>query len=192
MRKLIAVGGVPASGKSTIMKKFLEGCTTTYVTPRKLVSAMHDAQKNLYILGQYGWKDGSGRSTENHGFEGTDKLSMAVQPEAIEFVKTCKENILFEGDRLFNQSFLDFAVEMVDRNELDLHIIIIQADPKIVDQRHVDRKDTQTDTFKKGRETKIDNISSSFILMPYTTYFNNNTEEDLNKIVEHLRLITAI
>lgn len=184
MRKLIAVGGVPASGKTTLMRKFLSGRERLQlVKPRKLVSAMHDPDINLFVLGEY-------TQTDVMGFEGTDKLSMAVQPEAMTFLEQCKDNILFEGDRLFNQSFLDRAVELSDDNELELHVIVIQTNPKLVEQRHIDRKDIQSEQFKRGRQTKIDNICSSFILMPYITYLNNDTEEDLQKNVNYLKSLT--
>jgi len=178
MRKLIAIGGEPACGKTTIMKRFLEEKNLQSVEPKKLVSSMYDVNNKLYILGKYG---------SDELFPGTDKLSMAVQPNAIEFLKECKDNILFEGDRLFTQSFLEEAVNLVDRGELELRIIIITADPSIVSKRHHDRGDTQSEKFLKGRVTKYENIMSSFILMPYIEVMTNNDEKDLTSIVNFLR-----
>jgi dephospho-CoA kinase len=179
MRKLICIGGEPACGKTTIMKRFLENKQLQEKQPKKLVSSMYDDEHKLYILGKYG---------NDELFQGTDKLSMAVQPNAVEFLKECKENILFEGDRLFTQSFLEVAVELVDQSELDLKIILINTDPKIIEKRHIDRGDTQTEKFLKSRVTKYENIRASFILMPYILEMKNNNETDLNIIVDFLRL----
>jgi GTPase SAR1 family protein len=180
MRKLIAIGGLPAAGKTTIMKKFLEGKYLEKKEPEKLVTAMYDGQYDLYIVGDY--------SDPEEKFPGLDRLSMAVQPEAIKFLKKTKSNILFEGDRLFTASFLEEAANLVDAGELELKIVIINADPLLVEQRHKDRADTQTEKFLKGRATKYENIQSSFLLMSYIEVMNNNTEEDLRAIVNWLRL----
>lgn len=185
MRKLIAVGGLPATGKTTILRKFIEGKNLVEQEPVKLVSTMYDEKYDLQILGYYG--DGYG-AIGGTCFQGTDTLSMAVQPAATEFLITTESNILFEGDRLFNAKFLEAAVDLVDRGELELEIVLINADPDLVTQRHLDRKDSQTEQFLKGRETKYDNIRSSFILMGYITEMNNNNEADLKAIVNWLRV----
>jgi len=171
MRKLIAIGGLPASGKTTLMKKFMEGLTLERIEPVKLVVSMHDQKNNLTIHGDY--------SDPGEKFPGLDRWSMAVQPAAVEFLKSTKTNILFEGDRIFTASYLEQAGELADANELELHVIILEADPKIVHQRHIDRADTQTKQFLKGRDTKYDNIRASFVLMPYITVMQNNTLDDM-------------
>ena len=180
MRKLIAIGGLPASGKTTIMKEFMKGKELEKQTPKDLVVTMFNKQYNLHIVGDY--------SDPNEPFPGLDRLSMAVQPKAIEFLKETKSNILFEGDRLFTASFLEAASDLVDRGELDLKIVLVNADPAIVEQRHKDRADSQTEQFIKGRATKYDNIRSSLVLMPYIQEVSNNNENDLKAIVNWLRL----
>jgi len=180
MKKMIAIGGLPATGKTSIMKRFLADRELEVKEPRKLVKTMYDPKYQLYILGDY--------SDLNEQFAGTDKLSMAVQPEAIMFLKECPGNILFEGDRLFTASFLEKAAELVDEGKLDLKILLIHTDPMILERRHIDRKDTQSEKFIKGRDTKYSNISSSFVLMDYITEMTNNNEADLVDIVNWLRL----
>lgn len=193
MKKLIAIGGLPATGKSTIMGALINGWpggnalneehgapkkVYESVEPRKLVSAMYCKEYDYYILGKY-----------EHGekFPGTDRLSMAVQPEAEKFLQETTSNVVFEGDRIFTSSFLEKAVELADAGELDLKIMLITANHDIVSKRHVDRQDTQSEKFLKGRDTKYDNIRSSFILMPYITVFENNNTPDFAKIVGFLQ-----
>ena len=180
MRKLIAIGGLPASGKTTIMKEFMKGKELERKTPKDLVVTMYDKKYDLHIVGDY--------SDPDEPFPGLDRLSMAVQPKAIEFLNETNSNILFEGDRLFTASFLEAASELVDKNMLDLRIVMINADPLIVEQRHKDRKDSQSEQFIKGRATKYENIRSSLVLMPYIQEVSNNNENDLKAIVNWLRL----
>ena len=180
MRKLIAIGGLPATGKSTIMKKFMSSLEWEKQEPRKLVVTMYNKEHDLHVVGDY--------SDPNEKFPGLDRLSMAVQPEAVRWLQETRSNILFEGDRLFTSSFLEAAAQLVDMNDLELKILVISADPLIVETRHKDRNDTQSEKFIKGRETKIDNIRSSFYLMDYITEFRNNGETELLDIVNFLRL----
>lgn len=174
-RKIIAIGGVPATGKSTIMKAFLN---QPFVSGNRL-----DLERPLV---PYQWYDHIslevlGRYDDGEKFPGTDRFSMAVQPKAVEFVNHSYNNILFEGDRLFTASFLEHCAE-----HGELQILIITTNPTIIEARHIDRADTQSDQFKTGRETKIDNIRSNFMLMDYIKTFEHNTPADTATIVEYL------
>jgi adenylate kinase len=180
MRKLVAIGGLPATGKSTIMRKFMEGMEWIKQEPRKLVVTMYNKEHDLHIVGDY--------SDPDEKFPGLDRLSMAVQPEAIRWIQETQSNILFEGDRLFTASFLESAAQLVDMSELELKIVFITADPLIVEGRHKERADSQSEKFIKGRDTKLDNIRSSFYLMDYINEFTNNNPQQTVEIVNWLRL----
>jgi adenylate kinase len=180
MKKLIAIGGLPATGKSTILKKFMKELEWVKQEPRKLVTSMYNKANDLYIIGDY--------SDPKEKFPGLDRLSMAVQPEAIKFLQETKSNILFEGDRLFTASFLESASQMVDLSQLELKIVFIKADPKIVKERHAERDDSQSKKFIKGRDTKLDNIRSSFYLMDYIHEFTHDNPFQTVEIVNWLRL----
>jgi broad-specificity NMP kinase len=174
MRKIIAVGGVPGTGKTTLFRKFMEGMEWEKMEPLKMLPMLYNKEHNLYILGKY--EDGE-------TFAGTDRLSMAVQPIAQEFVKTCTGNILFEGDRIFNQSFLEFATNL---NSIDVQVVYLKAPQSILEQRYVDRGSDQSETFLKGRATKYNNILSSFDLMSYITEFNNTNLEEQSAVLRFL------
>jgi len=174
MRKIIAVGGVPGTGKTTLFRKFMEGLEWEKMEPLKMLPMLYNKEHDLYILGKY--EDGE-------TFAGTDRLSMAVQPIAQEFVSTCSSNILFEGDRIFNQSFLEFVSNL---NNVELQIVYLKAPQSILEQRYVDRGSDQSETFLKGRATKYNNILSSFDLMSYITEFNNTNLEEQGKVLEFL------
>ena len=174
VRKLIAVGGSPGTGKTTLFRKFMEGKKFQPVEPAKLVSAMYCAELDLYILGKY---------TEGETFAGTDRLSMAVQPAIQEWIQSHNCNVLFEGDRIFNQSFLEFAMGLPDT---DLQVVFLNAPKDILEQRYKARGSDQSETFLKGRETKYSNLLSNFDLMPYITEFANTNLDEQGKVLAFL------
>lgn len=178
-RKLIAVGGQPGTGKTTLFRKFMEGKKWIEVEPAKLISAMYNEEMDLYILGKY---------QEGETFAGTDRLSMAVQPEVQKWIQTHNCNILFEGDRIFNQSFLEFAMGLPNT---DLQVVYLKAPKNILEQRYSDRGSDQSEQFLRGRETKYSNLLSNFELMPYITEFNNTNLEEQSKVLAFLENQTA-
>lgn len=173
-RKLIAVGGSPGTGKTTLFRKFMEGKKWIQVEPAKLISAMYNEELDLYILGKY--EDGE-------TFAGTDRLSMAVQPPMQEWIASHNCNILFEGDRIFNQSFLEFAMGLPNT---DLHVVILTAPKELLEQRYKDRGSEQSEQFLRGRETKYSKIQSNFDLMPYITEFKNTNLDEQEKVLAFL------
>ena len=174
VRKLIAVGGSPGTGKTTLFRKYMEGKVFQPVEPAKLVSAMYNTERDLYILGKY---------EEGEVFAGTDRLSMAVQPAMQEWIASHNCNVLFEGDRIFNQSFLEFAMSLPDT---DLQIVFLNAPKDVLNQRYQDRGSDQSEQFLRGRETKYSNLLSNFDLMPYITEFANTNLEEQAKVLAFL------
>ena len=174
VRKIIAVGGQPGTGKTTLFRKFMEEKQWIQCEPAKLVSAMYNTEKDLYILGKY--EDGE-------TFAGTDRLSMAVQPNLQEWIASNNCNILFEGDRVFNQSFLEFCMGLPNT---DLQVVSLKAPKELLEQRYKDRGSDQSEQFLRGRETKYSNLLSNFDLMPYITEFANTNLEEQAKVLAFL------
>jgi dephospho-CoA kinase len=174
MRRIIALIGEPGTGKTTLFRKFIEQYTWENVEPVKLVSSMYCKDTNTYILGKY---------EENEVFAGTDRLSMAVQPQVIDFINNSNANILFEGDRLTNMKFFDFLIGLP---ETDVKIIVLTVPQEIMNERYQDRGSDQSDTFLKGRKTKINNIRGNFEYMDFIDVFENKNLEDQNKILESI------
>ena len=173
-RKIIAVGGSPGTGKTTLFRKYMEGKDWIVGEPAKLVSASYNADRDLYILGKY---------EEGETFAGTDRLSMAVQPPLQEWIASNNCNILFEGDRVFNQSFLEFCMGLPDT---DLQVVYLKTPKDLLEQRYKDRGSDQSEQFLRGRETKYSNLLSNFELMPYITEFNNTNLEEQGKVLAFL------
>ncbi len=169
--KVIAIGGEPGSGKSTLMKEVIKhyGVEPKY-DAFKLVPYLQ--KDNIYVLGKY---------EEGEVFSGTDRMSMAVQPEAIKFLTTLPTNsiVFYEGDRLFTASFLEDCLD-----KYELKIIYLSTDKEIRKERYKERGSNQNETWLQGRETKIANIMSNMTLMFNRESFKNETIEDQKIILD--------
>jgi hypothetical protein len=193
MVKVIAMGGEPATGKTTLMFKLISMADDWQVVkPEKLLDAMYSKKLNLYILGKY--------VNDGNVFQGTDRLSMAVQPDAEKFFERLLNsqvyfdevsydkgsvNVIFEGDRLFNGKLLDKLSEWFPES---LKVLVLTASHDIKEQRHVDRKDDQDDKFKNSRATKISNITGSLTLMDYIDTMVNENLDDQSKIIDNIKI----
>ena len=186
MVRVIAMGGEPATGKTTLMFRLISMADDWQtVKPEKLLDAVYSKKLNLYILGKY--------VDDGNVFQGTDRLSMAVQPDATAFFSNLayesnadghSVNVIFEGDRLFNGKMLDRLSELFPN---DFKILILTVKDSTLDQRHIDRKDDQDDKFKNSRKTKISNIMGSLTLMDYIETMVNENLDDQSKIIDHIR-----
>lgn len=171
--KVFAIGGEPGSGKSTLMKEIIKHFE---VEPKydsvKLVPYLQ--KDNVYILGKY---------EEGEVFSGTDRMSMAVQPDAIKFLATLPTDsvVLFEGDRLFTASFLEDCLD-----KYDLKIIYLSTKKEVRQDRYKDRGSNQNETWLQGRETKIANIMTNMTLMFNTFKFENNTMKEQEHILDSI------
>jgi broad-specificity NMP kinase len=171
--KIIAIGGEPGAGKTTLMKEIIKRYD---VEPKydnfKLVPYLQ--KNNIYILGKY---------EEGEVFSGTDRMSMAVQPEAIKFLASLSKDsvVLYEGDRLFTSSFLEHCID-----NYDLQIFYLKTYKSVRQERYKERGSNQNETWLQGRETKVANILSNMVLIFNTYSFNNNNKEEQKIIVEEI------
>jgi len=171
--KVIAIGGEPGSGKTTLMWKLIEKLKPeAKFSEFKLVP--YHQKDNVYILGKY-----EGGET----FAGTDRMSRSVQPEAIKFLATLPTDaiVIYEGDRLFTSSFLEHCNE-----KYDLSIIYLRTTKNERNIRYAKRGSNQNETWLAGRESKVNNIMTNMVLMFLTEKFDHMTPEDTTLIVDHI------
>jgi dephospho-CoA kinase len=164
-KTIIALGVEPASGKTTILKKVKANYTLTPFKYGKVYGECN-LDNRLYFIGVF---DGS-------TFEGTDRLSMAVQPDFIKLLNYIEGGVvIFEGDRLFNQSLFNLNYNFIK--------VVIKATDETLQQRHKRRRDSQSPFFIKSKRTKIKNILENNDCV----VFNNNNEEEELIIINYIK-----
>jgi hypothetical protein len=174
--KLIAIGGEPATGKSTLIKKIIAGLESSIEYRCGLFRGTYYVKSQVILLGIYDEKT----------FSGTDRLSMGVMKDLDLFLNQLKSNyqgvtVLFEGDRLFNGRFLETFINVV--GPCQVLGLVISASAKEKEDRHVSRNDTQTETFKKGRATKYKNLLDKY---NWLKRIENNTYADQDHILKEV------
>ena len=157
--KCVAIGGEPATGKTTLVKEILKDQQMQDYKFGLLRGHLLESL-NLLVLGIY----------NNDTFCGTDKLSMAVNSHFLKFLQITKRNFLFEGDRLFTKNNLEYINKLHETK-----VLILENDKKTLDNRHLSRKDNQSVIFKKGRKTKILNIKNKIPHQLHTLSNRNDT-----------------
>lgn len=155
MPRLLAIGGAPASGKTALVAELVKQCGARDTIRKMNTLEFHMSEiqqgpakgRKLYFLGRY--DAGAGQ------FAGTDRLSMAVQKEALTYLNslTATATVVFEGDRLFNNGFLD-GLQTQDRL-----VLVLWVTPSVLVARRKGRGESnQSATFLKGRDTKYMNL----------------------------------
>lgn len=180
---IFGIGGVCAVGKTKLMKYVLKKLGRGKVSKVGIFVYQIYSEKKCIVLGSYA----------KAGFAGTDRLSMAVQPVALGVIQAWASDpfmkdwvILFEGDRLFNSSFLN-SLEKIP--SLDYYWIMLEASPETQAQRHKDRNDTQSEKWLKGRITKAANLRES---LKDLKILKNETREDLENNVKYVLETTGL
>jgi adenylate kinase len=149
--RIIGIGGEPGVGKTTFMRRVIDRLGKGKVQKLQLLKLTNFAAARVMVLGVYDPKQ---------KFSGTDVLPMNVQPEAEGFVRAMAKNkatadwtILFEGDRLFNGSFLT-----VCESVCECRWVVLYAQPETVEERRQSRGTTQDKTWLAGRRSKVANV----------------------------------
>lgn len=173
MKQIIAIGGEPATGKTTLMNLLISrlgGNQSFKKFSYGRLKGMFSVKENILIFGLY----------DGQMFSGTDRLSMAVMPDAVKFMESehigneFKDTVMiFEGDRLFNVRFL-----LTCRKVAPTAIMVLETSQETKDQRHIKRGDNQSEGWLRGRKTKIKNILEQ---VPDVQLFKNETEMELSK-----------
>lgn len=182
MRKLIAIIGVPGTGKSTVMKEFMKSYEWETDKPIDLVESHITQTENgtVRIIGKY---------EEGETFSGTDRLSMAVQPKFLEFLDQSEDAVvMFEGDRLTSNQVFKTAQGL----GYDLQIIHLEVSNSERQRRYEERGSEQDEKFIRGRMTKVANVVDCFGPNPLfgesgqVVDFLHETPEHTKVLVEQL------
>ena len=143
--KLIYLIGLPGCGKSTVMKEFMSQYDD-WKSERVIDLLDTHVSGNIRVLGKY---------EEGETFSGTDRLSMAVAPKAIEWASTKPNEIIFgEGDRLNNKGFFNACEGLTI-----LHLTVSDNERQ---RRYEERGSNQPEKFIQTVRTKVSNIVEEF------------------------------
>jgi len=177
---VVMMGGVPCSGKSSIIKRVIHGLGSgENIEPMTLFPCQrHD---DILVVGRY---------PEGQTFGGTDRLSYATISKFTDFILQeypKHKHIIIEGDRFFRVKDIEWLV-----HGYDTKVYVLQVSSSELKKRHFYRKDKQSDKWLKGRNTQIQNILTNLVLMGELNIRTNDTQEDSQELVREIRdLITS-
>lgn len=145
--KVIYLIGMPGTGKSTVMKEFMATQSGEWKMDRPIDLLDTHINGKIRILGKY---------EEGETFSGTDRLSMAVAPKAIEWISTQPDELIVgEGDRLNNAGFFEACGD-------NLTIIHLTVSDEERERRYKERGSDQSEKFIQTTRTKCANIIERF------------------------------
>jgi hypothetical protein len=148
--------GAPGTGKTTLMRSFLNKCRTVEVDEfmkEGLVKYHIFPKQKIIIFGDY---------AEDKIFAGLDATSKAIGPKFREWVITNKSkyvgwSMYSEGERFSNTVMLDFLFE-----HTEMELILLQVSGEELERRRIARNNTQNETWLKGMTTRVNNLASRY------------------------------
>jgi len=182
---VVAVGGAPATGKSSLLQEVLEATSEQLYNGNRFkwgeVEGNFYTQDSLVVFGLY---DGAKER------EGTDVLSKSANNHAKQFTKMLVElslfnTVVFEGDRLFNRPYLRMCRE---HSGISLDAYVLHAPDEELNRRHDVRGDDQDDGWREGMRTQYTKYREE----PWTIVLNNETESDRQENVQEIRRAIGI
>ena len=139
--------GEPGSGKSTLLRALTEGIDRE----RRSKPFAHTVYRRdgRTVAAQLGG--------EHPSFPGTDRLSMSVQPVAIDWLMGAPAPfVLAEGDRLATAGFFNALTEWTD----EWTLIHLDTPAETAASRRAQRPGDQDPAWVKGRQTKVSKLVS--------------------------------
>lgn len=177
MKRIIAIGGEPLTGKSTlvlwVMNELMNpnGTCFTYGLLKGYVSH----ERRLVVLGRYKREEGP---------LGTDALSKNVLSDALDFLESFDRSfqhadqmtVLFEGSRMFNGSFLRACRDRCP----DTRLVVLKTTREILEPRRFAQKISQNE-LRRVRSTLY-----SVVATLGARHFMSDNEEDMERNVRTL------
>ena len=177
---IIMIGGAPCSGKSTLVRSILsELGSAENVEPMKLFSCQK--HNDILVVGRY---------PEEEAFGGTDRLSYGTISKFRKFIiqeYSKYKHIIIEGDRFFRMKDIEWLVSEYNAGTFDAKIFVLTVSSSEEQRRHIERQDTQSEKWLKGRRSQINNILTNMFLMDKIQVRNNENKNDMMKIEEELK-----
>ena len=161
--KILAITGVPMSGKTTHIKQLmtsLYGQAAWKAWPKPPVPHMTSADGKVVVLGHY--------FTQSATFEGTDKLAFSAVTQIKDWLLSLNSEegpvreVWFGGDRLVSLKFFQWIEQRTERFQLKVHVLP-DPDEETLKARKEARPDWNPSApWLKGRVTKVSNLRKLF------------------------------
>ena len=171
---IIILGGIPTSGKTSIVRSIL-GQLGSYEECEPLPLFACQKYGDILVVGKY--KTGE-------KFCGTDRLSYGTISKFRDFIDQeapKHKHIFLEGDRFFRAKDLEW---LLDNHDAKVYILTVSAEEE--KRRHIQRQDTQTEKWLQGRRSQISNILTNFMLMDDIDVRSNENENDSENIKKEI------
>jgi len=167
---IVMIGGIPCSGKSTLMRNIIEHLGSHEdCEPMKLFPCQK--HNDVLVVGRY---------PIGETFGGTDRISYGAISKFRDFIEQENSNykhILIEGDRFFRATDIEWLL-----SEHDAKVFILKVSPEVEKQRHVDRGDEQSEKWLQTRRTLINNLQTNFIIMNDLNIRQTDTSQILDEV----------
>ena len=171
---IIMIGGIPCSGKSTLMRSIIvELSSHEDCEPMPLFRCQ--SHNDILVVGRY---------PEGEVFGGTDKLSYGTIPKFRDFIRQEEskwKHILIEGDRFVREKDISWIVDSYDSR-----IYILKVPLELEKQRHIQRQDAQSEVWLKTRRGLISNLETNMMLMNDLLIRDTTVDNVKEEILEEL------
>ena len=165
--RVIGIGGVPASGKSTLMRRVIRRLGMGLPTCARVLLPSGKGRCPLpYTAFRCGKLLVMGSYEPGEPYPGTDRLSMAAPAALPVFLERCEKHaregigstwLLYEGQRFFSASL----VERIARSYPGSRFIVLEAPEAIRSARMAGRGDTKGERFLKACQTQVANAAKA-------------------------------
>ena len=176
---IFMIGGIPCSGKSTLMRSIIEELGS-HEDCEPIPLFRCQSHGDILVVGRY---------PKGETFGGTDKLSYGAIPKFRDFLVQEEpkwKHILIEGDRFVREKDISWLVDSYDSR-----IYILKVPLEVEKQRHIERNDGQSEQWLKTRRGLIKNLETNIMLMGQLKIrLNETTTDSENLRKEILKCIT--
>ena len=172
---IIMIGGIPCSGKSTLMRNILS----------ELGSHEDVEPMKLFPCQKYGDTLVVGRYPAGETFGGTDRISYGAIPKFRDFINQeapKHKHIFLEGDRFFRAVDIEWLL-----SEHDAKVYILKVSPEVESERHIARGDEQSEKWLQTRRTLISNLQTNFLLIDKLDIRLTDTWDALHELKNEIK-----